>query len=39
MAEIVKFVGPEGIRTVIQVPDPKPKPVTKKAALKKKKKK
>ena len=39
MAEVIKYVGPEGRRVVIQVPDPEPakKPAKKKAASKKKK--
>ena len=39
MAEVVKYVGPEGRRVVIQVPDLEPvkKPAKKKAAPKKKK--
>ena len=39
MAEVVKYVGPEGLRVVVQVPDPEPakKPAKKKAESKKKK--
>jgi len=39
MAELIKYVGPEGTRVVVQIPDPEPvkKPAKKKAAPKKKK--
>ena len=40
MAEVIKYVGPEGRRVVVQVPDPEPvkKPAAKKKAAPKKKK-
>tara|TARA_R110002051_G_scaffold15110_3_gene47719 strand:- start:132 stop:248 length:117 start_codon:yes stop_codon:yes gene_type:complete len=38
MAEVVKYIGPEAVRVVIQVPDEPKKPAAKKKAEPKKKK-
>ncbi len=39
MPEVIKYVGPEGTRVVVQVPDEPKKPAAKKKAAPKKKKK